>query len=186
MPAQVVDRAEPDHALLQVGLDRAVGVERVRHALDDAGLENRDGLRARRGGPSRLEPRPAYQNGANSQPTRAVPDVSALADIVPGWPVVVNGTLQTAGGTSGSTPLIAAASALVSATQRKAGQPPIGLANGWFYQAASQGSTFVDVTQGSNDLAGIGCCQAMVGYDAASGLGVPKSATSGMTLPSAG
>jgi tripeptidyl-peptidase I len=116
-----------------------------------------------------------------------VPDVSALADIAPGWPVVLNGTLQTVGGTSGSTPLTAAATALVSASQRKAGQPPIGLANGWFYQAASrQPSTFFDVTQGSNDLVGVGCCQAGTGYDEASGLGVPNWATLPAALPTAG
>lgn len=139
------------------------------------------------GGPSQLEPRPGYQNGVNSQATRGVPDVSALADITPGWPVVLNGTLQTAGGTSGSTPFTAAATALVSATQRKAGRPPIGLANGWFYLAASQQpSTFFDVTQGSNDLAGVGCCQAAAGYDEASGLGVPNWATLPAALPEAG
>jgi tripeptidyl-peptidase-1 len=133
-----------------------------------------------------VEPRPSYQDGVNAQPTRAVPDVSALADIVPGWPVVLNATLQTAGGTSGSTPLTAAATAWVSATERKAGRPRIGLANGWFYRAASQGSAFFDVTQGSNDLAGVGCCQATVGYDAASGLGVPNWANLPAALPKAG
>jgi kumamolisin len=136
---------------------------------------------------SQLEARPFYQTGANSQATRAVPDVSALADISPGWPLVVNGTLQTVGGTSGSTPLTAAATALVAATQRKAGRPPIGLANGWFYQAAAQEpATFYDVTQGSNDLGGVGCCQAAAGYDAASGLGVPNWATLPAALPKAG
>jgi subtilase family serine protease len=136
---------------------------------------------------SQLEARPFYQTGANSQSTRAVPDVSALADISPGWPLVVNGTLQTVGGTSGSTPLTAAATALVAATQRKAGRPPIGLANGWFYQAAAQEpATFYDVTQGSNDLGGVGCCQAAAGYDAASGLGVPNWATLPAALPKAG
>ena len=138
------------------------------------------------GGVSRLESRPAYQNGANAQPTRAVPDVSALADIVPGWPVEVNGTLQTVGGTSGSTPFVAAATALVAAAQRNTGQPPIGLANGWFYQAASQPSTFYDITQGNNDLADVGCCQAGVGYDPASGLGAPNWATLPAALPKPG
>jgi subtilase family serine protease len=139
------------------------------------------------GGVSRREPRPTYQNGANTQATRAVPDVSALADIVPGWPVEINGTLQTVGGTSGSTPFTAAATALVAATQRNAGQPPIGLANGWFYQAAAtQPSTFSDVTQGNNDLAAVGCCQASRGYDPASGLGVPNWATLPAALPKAG
>ncbi len=139
------------------------------------------------GGITRVEPRPAYQNGVNPQNHRAVPDVSALADIVPGWPDVIKSTLQTVGGTSGSTPLTAAATALVDAAQRNAGHPRIGLANGWFYKAASQAaSTFFDVTQGSNDLAGVGCCQATPGYDPASGIGVPNWATLPATLPAPG
>jgi subtilase family serine protease len=138
------------------------------------------------GGLTRLQPRPAYQDGANVQRTRAVPDVSALADIVPGWPDVIDSTLQTVGGTSGSTPFVAAATALVAASERKAGRPPIGLANGWFYKAASERSAFFDVTQGNNDLAGVGCCQANVGYDLASGLGVPNWAVLPATLPSPG
>jgi kumamolisin len=138
------------------------------------------------GGVTRLQPRPAYQDGANPQNHRAVPDVSALADTVPGWPDVISSTLQTVGGTSGSTPLVAAATALVVASQRKAGHPPVGLANGWLYQAASHPSAFFDVTQGSNDLASVGCCQAGVGYDPASGLGVPNWAVLPATLPTAG
>jgi len=124
---------------------------------------------------SRKQPRPAYQDGFNPQNHRAVPDISALADIVPGWPDVINSKLQTVGGTSGATPLVAAATALVDAAQQKAGRPPIGLANGWFYQAAkSQPASFFDITKGSNDLSGVGCCQAAAGYDLASGLGVPN------------
>jgi kumamolisin len=138
------------------------------------------------GGLTRLQPRPSYQDSANAHPTRAVPDVSALADTVPGWPDVINSTLQTVGGTSGSAPFVAAAIALVAASEREAGRPPIGLANGWFYRAASQPSAFFDVTQGGNDLAGVGCCQATVGYDLASGLGVPNWATLPATLPKPG
>ena len=138
------------------------------------------------GGVSRRQPRPAYQDGANAQDHRAVPDVSALADVVPGWPDVISSTLQTVGGTSGSTPFVAAATALVAASERQAGRPPVGLANGWFYKAAAQPSAFFDVTQGSNDLAGVGCCQAIAGYDPASGLGVPNWATLPPTLPNPG
>jgi kumamolisin len=127
------------------------------------------------GGLSRKQPRPAYQDGFNPQNHRAVPDISALADIVPGWPDVISSKLQTVGGTSGATPLAAAAIALVDAAQQKAGRPLIGLANGWFYKAAkSQPAAFYDITKGSNDLSGVGCCQAAVGYDLASGLGVPN------------
>ena len=139
------------------------------------------------GGLSRREARPAYQDGANPQDHRAVPDVSALADIQPGWPVVIDSVLQSAGGTSGSTPFTAAATAVVAGTERAAGRPGVGLANGWFYRAASrQPSTFFDVTEGSNDLAGVGCCQAGVGYDLASGLGVPNWATLPAALPPPG
>jgi subtilase family serine protease len=142
--------------------------------------------RAGGGGLTRRQPRPGYQDGVNARPHRAVPDVSALADIVPGWPVVINSTLQTVGGTSGAAPFVAAATALVAATERKAGRPPVGLANGWLYKAASQPSAFFDVTQGSNDLAGVGCCQATAGYDLASGLGVPNWATLPALLPKPG
>ncbi len=139
------------------------------------------------GGLSRREPRPWYQDGFNRLNHRAVPDVSALADIVPGWPVVIDSTLQTIGGTSGSTPFIAAAVALVAGSQRKAGRPRIGLANGWLYQAASQRpSAFFDVTAVSNDLGGVGCCHAAVGYDEASGLGVPNWAVLPAALPRPG
>jgi subtilase family serine protease len=138
------------------------------------------------GGVTHLQPRPAYQDRANPQSHRAVPDVSALADIVPGWPDVINSSLQTVGGTSGSTPFVAAATALVAGAERRARRPPVGLANGWFYQAASQPGVFFDVTQGNNDLAGVGCCQATTGYDPASGLGVPNWATLPATLPKPG
>jgi len=135
---------------------------------------------------SRREPRPAYQDGFNPRDHRAVPDISALADIVPGWPDVIDSALQPAGGTSGSTPFIAAAAALVDGSERNAGHPRIGLANGWFYQAASKPGVFFDVTTGNNDLAGVGCCQATVGYDLASGLGVPNWAVLPATLPAPG
>jgi len=133
------------------------------------------------------QPRPEYQKDANPQDHRGVPDVSALADISPGWPIVLNDTLQTVGGTSGSTPFTAAATALVAASERAAGRPRIGLANGWFYQAAAaRPAPFFDVTAGDNDLAGIGCCRATTGYDLASGLGVPDWAALPATLPKAG
>ena len=71
-------------------------------------------------------------------------------------------------------------------SERMAGRPPVGLANGWFYKAASHPGAFFDVTTGNNDLAGVGCCQATVGYDLASGLGVPNWAVLPATLPPPG
>ena len=142
------------------------------------------GVRAAGGGAlSRREPRPEYQDGFIPQNHRGVPDVSALADIVPGWPVVIDSVLQTVGGTSGSTPFTAAATAMVDGSQRHAGHPRVGLANGWFYQAASHKGAFFDITVGNNNLAGVDCCQATVGYDLASGLGVPNWAVLPATLP---
>jgi subtilase family serine protease len=142
------------------------------------------GVEAAGGGAlSRREPRPEYQDGFIPQNHRGIPDVSALADLVPGWPVVIDSVLQTVGGTSGSTPFTAAATAMVDGSQRHAGQPRIGLANGWFYKAASQKGAFFDITVGNNDLAGVDCCQATVGYDLASGLGVPNWAILPATLP---
>lgn len=146
------------------------------------------GAKAAGGGAvGRLTPRPAFQNDASDAPFRAIPDVSALADIMPGWPVVINSTLETVGGTSGSTPLIAASAALVAGLERHAGRPPLGLVNGWFYTVAlSNSSTFYDITEGNNDLAAVGCCTATAGYDPASGLGVPNWATLPATLPAPG
>ena len=132
---------------------------------------------------TRKQPRPPYQDGFVLQNHRAVPDISALADIVPGWPDVLDGALQPIGGTSGATPFVAAATALVDGSQRAAGRPRVGLANGWFYKAASHPGAFFDVTTGNNDLAGVGCCQATVGYDLASGLGVPNWSVLPAALP---
>ena len=57
----------------------------------------------------------------------------------------------------------------------------------WFYTAAvSSSATFYDITEGNNDLAAVGCCTAAVGYDPASGLGVPDWATLQATLPAPG
>jgi kumamolisin len=139
------------------------------------------------GAVGRRTPRPAYQTAATDEQFRTIPDVSAVAAIVPGWPVVMNSTLQTVGGTSGSTPLTAASTALVAASERQAGRPPLGLVNGWFYaMAESNSSNFYDVTEGNNDLAAVGCCTAAAGYDPASGLGVPDWAALPATLPAPG
>jgi hypothetical protein len=78
---------------------------------------------------------------------------------------------------------LALATVTVYGSQRAAGRPRIGLANGWFYQAASHPGAFYDITTGNNDLADVGCCHATLGYDLASGLGVPNWAVLPATLP---
>jgi subtilase family serine protease len=138
------------------------------------------------GGASTIVPRPWYQTSSGEGTTRTLPDVTAQAAIVPGWPIVLNQSLQTVGGTSGATPFTAAAYSLVSAAQRAEGKPALGLANGWFYAAAATPGVFRDVTVGSNDLEGVGCCTAAAGYDRASGLGSPVWSSLPATLPEPG
>jgi tRNA (cmo5U34)-methyltransferase len=131
-------------------------------------------------------PKPPYQDQVNPAATRAVPDVSALADIQPGWPVFFNGNLDTVGGPSGSSPFIAAATALVDAQQRSHAAPRVGLANGWFYHAARDPASFYDVMHGQNGFQPLSCCTASPGYDLASGLGVPNWSVLPSQLPAPG
>ena len=104
-----------------------------------------------------------------------VPDFALLADIEPGWPVMLGGQMKSIGGTSGSTPFAAATLAILSARERLAGRPRVGFINPWLYQLYSQHPDyFYDVVSGTNDLNRVGCCIATKGFDAASGLGVPN------------
>jgi hypothetical protein len=103
------------------------------------------------------------------------------------WQMALGAPLSARPGTASSpftTYRLPAATALVDSSERTAGRPPIGLANGWFYHAATtRPSTFFDITSGNNDIAGVGCCQAAADYDLASGLGVPNWATLPAALP---
>jgi kumamolisin len=136
------------------------------------------------GGVSEVFARPWYQNAVTSNPMRVVPDFAFLADASPGWPVMLNGQMEGIGGTSGSSPFALAQLALLSAQQRLAGKPRVGFPNPWIYQLYQQHpELFYDVTSGSNDLDGVGCCQAGKGFDQVTGLGVPDLAAVGQHLP---
>jgi hypothetical protein len=122
-----------------------------------------------------------------------VPDVAMLADTSPGYAIycTAKGDCQGAppagpwgefGGTSAGTPLLAGGLAVIDEALRKNGRQDIGLANPLFYKVAKSTVgplVFKDVTSGSNDLFAlvtngreqVGCCDATVGFDAASGLG---------------
>ena len=144
-------------------------------------------LAAGGGAQTRLQSRPAYQDGANTANHRGVPDVSALADIVPGWPVVVSSVLQTVGGTSGSTPFIAAATALVDATQRQQGnRRSVSRTAGSTGPRSSSRPPSSTSRRATTTSQHVGCCHATAGYDAVSGLGVPNWATLPATLPPPG
>jgi subtilase family serine protease len=134
------------------------------------------------GGPSASFDAPWYQNPLTRNNVRSVPDISAMAGPSPGLPVVYQGTISPNGGTSQSSPMMAAALAMISAREGQAKRPPIGFANPWLYQVVKRSPKSVyDVTMGDNQFAieyapgsfNIpGCCQADLGYDQASGLGV--------------
>lgn len=86
--------------------------------------------------------------------------------------------------TSGASPFVAANVALIALAERSAGRPALGLVNPWLYAVAqSPPQTVFDVTQGSNDLAGVGCCTAGPGYDLTTGLGALRFDRLLATLP---
>ena len=145
------------------------------------------------GGFSGVFKRPNYQNGTVVQNQRAVPDVSLLSDIEPGYDVYCTAVdcissahsnpWQTVGGTSAATPLLAGGFALIDQVLGEHQLDNLGLANPLLYQIgrnpAQAPTVFDDVTIGSNDLgafinvtkADLGCCTAGAGFDEASGWG---------------
>jgi kumamolisin len=141
---------------------------------DLAWLTTDNGGGAGGGGLSAVSRRPPYQRGLSVAGTkRAVPDVSAHASMLPGWPVVIATNWIEDAGTSASAPLVAGAFAVLSARERAAGRPPLGPVNGWLYATAPQ--TVLDIVSGANGYTRkVPAHQATPGYDLASGLGVPR------------
>ncbi len=150
------------------------------------------------GGTSELLPRPAWQTGPGvpDGATRLNPDIAMYADVFPGWTIFCSSVgcdlpepgWGTIGGTSAASPMAAAITALIN--QSRAGgpedfeRPLVGFASPMFYDVANrqyQPTSFLlpsalrDVTTASNDVAGVGCCAASVGYDLASGWGSPHA-----------
>ncbi len=142
------------------------------------------------GGLSRLFGRPSYQNGVVHVNHRGVPDVSMLADIIPGYAIFCsargecnpNRPWTTVGGTSAATPLLAGGMALVDQQLRSHKRQDLGLANPLLYRlgrSSEAHSVFWDVLGFSNDVGPdiggnhrpLGCCTAHRGYDLASGWG---------------
>ncbi|KAF2147611.1 tripeptidyl-peptidase 1 precursor [Myriangium duriaei CBS 260.36] len=107
---------------------------------------------------------------------RAYPDVAAQgnSDVI-----IVDGSAQTVGGTSASSPTFAGVIALVNDALIAAGKSPLGFLNPLIYGAAS--TTFTDVTSGSSYVFGFGCgtngFPAEKGWDAVTGFGTPVSLT---------
>ncbi len=142
------------------------------------------------GGASELFNRPFYQNGTVRPNRRAVPDVSMLADIIPGYAIYCTASgdcsrshpWTTVGGTSAATPLLAGGFALTDQELRTHKRQDLGLANPLLYKigrSSLAGGVFSDVLNYDNDIGpdvasighSLGCCHAARGFDEASGWG---------------
>jgi hypothetical protein len=139
------------------------------------------------GGLSYFEPRPAYQDGVQSSPLRATPDVSFVADPATGVPVYMTITARDTtssvwfkvGGTSLSAPIWGAIIASADQLRATAGKPhlasdgPMGdTAHADVYALGS--TNLRDITSGSNGRCGAECT-AGPGYDTVTGLGSPTA-----------
>ncbi|MFC1416676.1 hypothetical protein [Streptacidiphilus cavernicola] len=139
------------------------------------------------GGLSYFEPRPAYQDGVQSSPLRATPDVSFVADPRTGVPVyitfaTVSGTRSLwleVGGTSLAAPIWSAIISSADQLRAAAGKPHLASAGPQGDTAhadvyALGGGFLRDVTSGSNGACGAECT-AGPGYDTVTGLGSPTA-----------
>jgi len=126
------------------------------------------------GGTSVYLAQPFWQVGTGlGGDARTVPDVAFFADVYPGYPIRYQGQWLNVGGTSASTPFLAASVALLTqiARSQNVALDPSFL---WIYSMANSpfyDQLFGDIVVGNNDLFGVGCCSAGVGYDLASGWG---------------
>ena len=142
------------------------------------------------GGASILFGRPSYQKGTVAANRRAVPDVSMLADVLPGYAIFCTPTPDcdpsrpwtSVGGTSAGTPLLAGGLALIDQELSAQKRADLGLVNPLLYQAGRSSvasSVFSDVLRFDNDIGpespsighALGCCTARPGFDEASGWG---------------
>ncbi len=128
--------------------------------------------------------RPSYQNevvgryldsigtlhkGLYNAQGRAIPDISAQGYH---FAIIYNGTAHLMDGTSGSAPAFAAIVALLNDALMAEKKPPLGFLNLWLYSAKSG---LRDVTHGAATGCNTTGFPAVVGWDAATGLGTPVS-----------
>ncbi len=134
------------------------------------------------GGFSRLYAMPSYQKQlpattqAQFQNRRGVPDVSAVANPYTGMAFYLNGSWDQAGGTSASSPVW---SAITAVANQMAGHP-LGFINPALYKIAASDTyhqAFHDITVGnnSNPQAGVTGYNATTGWDPVTGLGTPDA-----------
>lgn len=103
---------------------------------------------------------------------RATPDVSLLGE---GYQVIVNGGVDSVGGTSASAPAFGGMVSLINEARLQAGMKPLGFLNPFLYQHPE---AFNDIVKGTNAIGrgtgpvpfGFKCTK---GWDPATGLGTP-------------
>lgn len=150
------------------------------------------------GGVSRFFKQPKWQRGpgVGTLGKRSVPDVSMLADNLPGWSIFCTvkgectGGWLPIGGTSAAAPLTASIALMANQKARQSKEPRLGFLNPSIYQIArnqqTRKATFRDVLRIGNDLGSmigpeydgnnqpLGCCNATRDFDRASGWGSIK------------
>ncbi|XWW97683.1 hypothetical protein V2A60_005669 [Cordyceps javanica] len=134
------------------------------------------------GGFSEYFSRPSYQDGVvdtylggigrlhdglYNAHGRGIPDISTQGYH---FTIIYNGTAHLLDGTSGSAPAFAAIVALLNDALIAEKRPPLGFLNPWLYSARSG---LRDVTHGSATGCNTTGFPAVVGWDAATGLGTP-------------
>lgn len=138
------------------------------------------------GGVSTIVDRPWFQQGvAGTGAGRSVPDVSSLADSLPGLlircsvpacsMIGATGGWGLGNGTSAAAPVVSGITLLLTQASEAAGQPRPGFLAPLLYAMAADGHDeahgLYDVTLGTNDTTGVGVYAAGKGFDLASGLG---------------
>jgi len=137
------------------------------------------------GGFSTVYPIPSWQKSVDmsanggSRTMRNLPDLAAVADGV--WVAYNNGSSETVGGTSCSSPLWAGFMALVNQQAAGFGHPPAGFINPAIYRiglSAGYATNFHDITNGNNTSASSpNAFFAVPGYDLCTGWGSPLGQT---------
>ncbi|GHO46739.1 S53 family peptidase [Ktedonospora formicarum] len=125
------------------------------------------------GGISQYFKRPAYQDGIQTSRYRAVPDISADADLRSGYSVFIQGRWSVIGGTSASAPLWAGIATNINQYLTSQDMPTMGSGHEALYSLFTTPQPYApyhDVTTGDNLYYG-----AKKGYDLATGMGTPNA-----------
>jgi kumamolisin len=121
---------------------------------------------------------PTWQEAANVPPSvnpggsvgRGVPDVAGNADSSTGYRIHLNGQDAVFGGTSAVAPLWAALTAILN--ERLGGR--VGMLNPVLYTSPAATQGFQDIVEGKNEVGTTPGYEAVVGWDACTGLGSPN------------